>query len=69
MLQVGDKEKSPPAHGFESLDPFFRVSKLGPCFTVVEEDGQVKLNYHYQHANFDFLNCVSIVSRNILTLN
>ena len=25
--------------GFEGLDPFFTVNKLGPCFTAVEEDG------------------------------
>ena len=38
VLQVGDAEKLPHALGFESLDPFFRVSKQGPCFTAVEED-------------------------------
>ena len=36
VLQVGETEKCP---GFESLDPFFRVSKQGPCFSAVEEDG------------------------------
>ena len=36
VLQVGEAEKCP---GFESLDPFFRVSKQGPCFSAVEEDG------------------------------
>ena len=35
MLQV-DVEK---ALGFKSLDPSFRVSKQGPCFTALEEDG------------------------------
>ena len=39
MLQVGDTEKFPHSFGFKSLDPFFRVSKQGPCFTAVEEDG------------------------------
>ena len=39
VLQVGDTEKFPQALGFQSLDPFFRVSKQGPCFTAVEEDG------------------------------
>ena len=39
MLQVGDAEKFPQALGFESLDPFFRVSKQGPCFTAIEENG------------------------------
>ena len=39
VLQVGDMEKFPHARGFEHLDPFFRVSKQGPCFTAVEEDG------------------------------
>ena len=30
-LQVGDAEKFPQALGLESLDPFLRVSKQGPC--------------------------------------
>ena len=36
---IGDVEKFPQALGFESLVPFFRVRKQGPCFTAVEEDG------------------------------
>ena len=33
-------QKFPHALGFKSLDPFsFSESKLGPCFTAVEEDG------------------------------
>ena len=40
VLQVGDAEKFPQALDFESLDPFFlRVSKQGPCFTAIEENG------------------------------
>ena len=39
VLQVGDTEKFPNTLGFESLDPFFRVCKQGPCFTAIEEDG------------------------------
>ena len=39
MLQVGDAEKFHQTLGFKSLDPFFRVSKQGPCFTAMEEDG------------------------------
>ena len=39
VLQVGYAEKYPQALGFESLDPFFRVSKQGPCFTTMEEEG------------------------------
>ena len=39
VLQVGDAEKFPQAHGFEGLDPFLRVSKQGPRFTALEEDG------------------------------
>ena len=27
------------ALGFENLDPFFRVSQQGPCFTAIEEAG------------------------------
>ena len=43
VLQVGDVEKFPHALGFKSLDPFFfRVSKQGPCFTALEEDGDDK---------------------------
>ena len=38
-LQEGDTKKFPHALGFESMDPFFRVSKQGPCFTAIEEDG------------------------------
>ena len=32
VLRAGDAEKFPQALGFEGLDPFFRVSKQGPCF-------------------------------------
>ena len=39
VLQVGDAEKFPQALGFESQDPFFGVSKQGPCFTAREENG------------------------------
>ena len=39
MLLVGDAQKFPRPPDFESLDPFFRVTKKGPCFTVIEEDG------------------------------
>ena len=39
VLQVGDREKFPHALSFESFDPFFRVSKQGPCFTAIEDNG------------------------------
>ena len=39
VLQVGDTEKFPHTLGFESLDPFFRISQQGPCFTAIAEDG------------------------------
>ena len=39
VFHAGDAEKSVQALGFESLDPFFRVSKQCPCFTAIEEDG------------------------------
>ena len=42
MLQVGDEEKFHQALGFQSLDPFSRASKQGPCFTAIEEDGDDK---------------------------
>ena len=32
-------ERFPHALCFENLDPFFRVSKQGHCFTAIEEDG------------------------------
>ena len=38
VLQVGDVEKFLHALCFKSLNPFFRFSKQGPCFTAVEED-------------------------------
>ena len=31
VLRVGEVEKFPQALGLESLDPFLRVSKQGPC--------------------------------------
>ena len=39
VLQVGDVEKIPQAFGFEGLDPLLRVSKEGPHFTAIQEDG------------------------------
>ena len=39
MLQGGDTERFPQALGLESLDPFLRVSKQGPCLTAIEEGG------------------------------
>ena len=39
VLQAGDTEKFPHALGFKGLDPSFRVSKQGPCFTAIGEDG------------------------------
>ena len=42
VFLVGDAEKFPQALGFESLGPFFRVRKQGPCFTAIEEDGSDK---------------------------
>ena len=39
VLQIGDTVKFPHAFRFESLEPFLRVSKQGPCFTTMEEDG------------------------------
>ena len=39
VLQVGDVEKFPQALGFESLDPFSKVSMQSPCFKATEEDG------------------------------
>ena len=39
VLQVGDTERFPQAFSFEGLDPFFRVSKQGPCFIAIKEDG------------------------------
>ena len=38
LVKVGHEEKFYQALGFESHDPFLRVSKQGPCLTAVEED-------------------------------
>ena len=43
VLPVGDAEKFPQALGFESLDPFLRVSKQGLCFTSIEDGGDKRL--------------------------
>ena len=39
VLQVRDAGKFLQALGFQSLDPFFRVSMQGLRFTAIEEDG------------------------------
>ena len=39
MLKVGDAERFSHATSVESLDPFLRVGKQGPCVTAIEEDG------------------------------
>ena len=50
--KVEDTKKFPQALGFESLDPFFRVSKQVLCFTAIGEDGcdkrlaELKRNSH-----------------------
>ena len=41
LVLCSKQETLPPAHCFESLDPFFRVSKQGPCVTAAEKDGGV----------------------------
>ena len=38
VLQEGDTDTFLHVLGFESLAPFSRVSKQGPCFTAVMED-------------------------------
>ena len=42
VLQVRDAEKFSQAHGFECFYLFFSVSKQGPCFTAIEEEGSDK---------------------------
>ena len=42
LLRVEDRKKFPQALGVESLDPFLRVSKHGPCFTTIKEGGGAK---------------------------
>ena len=39
VLQRNSAEKFSQALGFESLDPYFRASRQGSCFTAIEEDG------------------------------
>ena len=36
VLQVEDAEKFPQTLGFDTLDPFFRIGKQGPCSTAIE---------------------------------
>ena len=43
VLQVGIAKKFPQALGFEILYPLFRVSKLDPCFTAIEDGGDKRL--------------------------
>ena len=43
VFQIWDAEKFPQALVFESLDPFFRVSKQGPSLKIVQEDGADRL--------------------------
>ena len=38
VLRTGAAEKFAHALGFESLDPFFSVSKQGQCFAAIEVD-------------------------------
>ena len=38
VLQVGDAKKFPQALGFQSLDPFLKVSKQGRCLTAMKEN-------------------------------
>ena len=45
VLQVGDAEKLRQALGFEGLDTFPRVSKQGPCFTTIGDDGSYNKLY------------------------
>ena len=50
VFQVGNTEKFPPALCFESLDPFFRVSKQGPCFTACyhhSQDSNIALPFFF----------------------
>ena len=42
VVQVRNTEKFPHALDFDSLGPLFRVSKQGPCFTAIDEDGSDK---------------------------
>ena len=39
LVLCSEWEMRREALGFESLDPFFKVRKQGPCFTAIEEDG------------------------------
>ena len=50
VLQVGDVKKFLQALGFEGLNLFFTVSKQGPCFTVIDEDGGDKRLVQLEHA-------------------
>ena len=42
VLQRNSAEKFSQALGFESLDPYFRASRQGSCFTALQEGGSDK---------------------------
>ena len=50
VLQAGYAEKFPQAFGFESLNPFLRVSKQGLYLTAIEEDGGNKTPVQFELA-------------------
>ena len=47
VFQVENAERFPRALGFESLDPFLRVSKQSPCITAREKDEGAKRLVHF----------------------
>ena len=64
----------PHALGFDSLDPFFRVSKQGVCFTAIEEEGSYKrladLELAYEALSVDrqilFSLAITVIAEEIL---
>ena len=50
VFQVGDAEKFPRALGFESVDPFLRVSKQISCITAKEKNKGAKRIVHFEFA-------------------
>ena len=50
VFQVENAERFPRALGFESLDPFLRVSKQISCITAKEKNKGAKRIVHFEFA-------------------
>ena len=57
VRHFGDAEKFHQVLGFESLVLFFRVSKQGPCFTAIKEDGVLEVTNIVHCMNLPYYCC------------